>query len=78
MDSFFLLNKLGIVINTVGTILVFKYGFPSDIKPAITNTVLYNSIPQHDPIQEARNQKIKKLGRLGLVLLIVGNVLQML
>jgi hypothetical protein len=68
-------NVSGLVLNIVGTGLLLRFGLPPDVSP---NGNVYLVAEQPDQAEVRKGARYKRYGRAGMVLLLVGFILQLL
>ena len=69
------INSAGLALDIAGVILLFIYGLPEDVSKSGGMVIGY---PNHDKEKEVRKWKsYKKKSYLGLVLLVLGFLLQL-
>jgi hypothetical protein len=66
------INSIGLVVDIVGTLILFKYGLPSDVMP---NGIIVKSMAGVD--EKDKFDKYKKRSKWGLGFLIGGFALQL-
>lgn len=73
-----IINIMGIALNTIGVVLIFRYGLSLLIRQD-GHTVIFGSAAEYkeDP-RHAQKSLYEKLAMLGLVLCIAGGCLQIL
>ncbi len=75
METSNVLNSLGLIIDIIGVILIFCYG----ISPMLdVNGSVYFVSEQVDEDEKKKAMKYKSLSRLGLMMVIVGFILQLI
>ena len=75
------LNQIGLILNILGTILIFKYGLPSrvDDDPNQVHYLIRVEKNKDDSLKAKNNNKvINILSNIGIVLIIIGFILQFL
>jgi len=66
-------NTLGLVINLVGVFLLFRYGMPYRVE---TGGAIHRVVSQVDEKAKAAESIYRWLGWIGVLLILVGTVLQ--
>ncbi len=66
-------NVFGLAANLIGVILLFRYGMPYRVPTGGSSIYVSSSV---DPHQLAEERRYKRLGILGLVLIVVGTAAQ--
>jgi hypothetical protein len=73
--QFNVFSSIGLIIDIIGVIFLFKFGLPSDI--SIGGFELREELETEERERLSRNKKIKKMANIGLVCLILGFILQL-
>jgi hypothetical protein len=66
-------NSLGLFFDIAGAVLLYLYGLPENISPTGSTAIV---LEKKDEQEIAKAACYKRRGRLGLILLIVGFLLQ--
>lgn len=69
------LNSLGLVLDILGVVLLFKFGLPASISRTGTS---FLALEGEDKAERAKAQRYDFWARVGLALLIVGFLLQLI
>ena len=78
MFCFNWISSLGLVIDIIGVCFIFWNGLPSKIED-FDVTLSLGQIHDEEKIQvEKKNKRIKKIAKIGLILILVGFVLQLI
>jgi hypothetical protein len=67
------LNVFGLAANLIGVILLFRYGMPYRV-PTEGSSIYVSS--KVDPNELAKERRYKRLGKLGLGLIVLGTLAQ--
>ena len=67
------LNAFGLLANLSGVLLLFRYGMPYRVSTGGSSIYVSSST---DPHELAMEQRYKRLGLLGLVLIVLGTIAQ--
>ncbi len=70
-------SQIGLIFDIIGVLILFKFGLPSDFDPNKgVSFLVINSPEDGDPYVLKKNRKIKIIAYGGLVLIILGFLLQ--
>jgi len=69
------INTLGLIIDIVGALLIFKHGIPSDLL-SLMESGYFVVIDENDPMINSRLEKHRNCANAGLVCLMLGFFLQ--
>jgi hypothetical protein len=68
-------STIGLVLNLVGVILLFRYGMPYKVR---TGGQIGLALEQEDESEKALEIEFDNLGLLGLVAIVIGTVFQVI
>ena len=69
------LNDTGLVVDIIGAVLLFKFGLPDSIN---RKGHIYLITEQNNPEEERKCQQYDRFGKLGLIFIIIGFLLQVI
>ena len=69
-----IIGSLGLVLDIIGAVLLFRYGLPEDVSRGGAS---YELREEEDEAEKLKAKRYDSLGRLGLLLLIAGFMLQL-
>jgi hypothetical protein len=69
-----LLNSVGLVLDIVGAVLLWRYGLPEALS---RSGAIYMILEQNDPAEAAKAKWYDRLANWGMLLLVVGFALQL-
>jgi hypothetical protein len=72
-----IVSSLGLISDIIGGLLLFKFGLPSKLKEN-GGIIPLEEKPEDEAIRLAYNVKIRQGATIGLVLLIIGFILQLI
>jgi len=70
-----IINTLGLCMDIIGALLLFRYGLPSELKPG--GFILGEESPEDERARLKYNAKIRFWAHVGLTLLIIGFIGQL-
>ncbi len=74
-----LINSIGLALDIIGVILVYRFGIASDVRPRASGTVIqFPPYPTETEQREtrARWKRYQRMALLGLLFLVIGLALQ--
>ena len=69
-----IVNSVGLVLDIVGVVLIWRYGLPEPISREGHNYIILES---HDEAEKIKAAKYDRLSKIGLSLVILGFALQL-
>ena len=76
MNSTVIVSSVGLFLDIVGVVLLFKYGLPADVREK-GGTIISFGGGKRDEEAKREHRQYKRFSRIGLGFLIVGFVLQL-
>jgi hypothetical protein len=70
-----IIGSLGLVLDIVGVVLLFKFGLPEEVR---RSGLRFLATEEEDEDEKRKAQHYDRMGRFGLVLLIAGFVFQLI
>lgn len=74
MSTAVTLNTIGLLLDMVGAVFLFKYGLPPDLS---RTGATFLRLEQDDESEKAKAQQYDQLGYIGIVLMFIGFALQL-
>ncbi len=72
-----LVSSIGLVFDIIGVLILFKYGLPSKIQNH-KGSIIREEGKEEEKARKKENKKIKQWANLGLILILIGFLLQLI